>query len=551
MKKISVSLFFVIAGLFGYGQSFSDGLTMMQYQRYQSALAIFSGIAKVNPADTSAVYWQGEVLLLQKEYPKSIAHYKAALAVKKSILLQAGLAQAYAASGNRTMAQNILSVINSVSENTNSVSLITAIARAYTEMKDFVRAEKVLRKATMIEPVNAQVLVQAGNNELRRGDGSAAYGYFTKATNVDSNYLQAYFSLAKVFISQKNQDMYMPLLRKIIAKDSLYAPAWYELYRHAYYNDKEHVKKYYAKFLDLSDKTDQQELQLLVLDYNARKYTAVIDRANRLFKEGDIQMSPDTYRYVAFSYYKVGRIDDAYQNMDRYMQTQDSSKITAYDKYLIAQLAVRKKTKDSTSLAYVTDAYESDTSLVNKKFYAMSLVNHYVTTGDKYAATVWREKLLPLKSFDKVDMYRIGVAWYEFNELDKAEKLFVEFNNLYPEEYRGIYMQAGIKAKVDSSITTGVAVPYFEDFVHKAGSNMTQEYKTMLEQSYNYLGQYYLSKKEYGKSLEYYTMLLKFQPKSTEIKKTVAGLKKYLQDMNEYKNQAKNSKQQKEVDNKN
>ena len=127
--------------------------------------------------------------------------------------------------------------------------------------------------------------------------------------------------------------------------------------------------------------------------------------------------------------------------------------------------------------------------------------------------------------------------------MDKAEQLFNQFNNLYPEEFKGIYMQAGIKAKVDSNMTTGVAVPYFEDFVQKAGANVTSEYKPMLEQSYNYLGAYYLSQKDYDKAIQYYTVLLKYKPKSAELKKTIAGLKRYMRNMKEYKNQVKNNEQ--------
>ncbi|MEO8171519.1 MAG: tetratricopeptide repeat protein [Sediminibacterium sp.] len=552
MKKLSIFIFFITIALANYGQSLEDGLAMMRYQRYQSAGDIFSTIAKANPLDTNALYWQGQALLMQKEFPKAVDFYKSATIGKKSFLLTAGMAQAYTAAGKKALGLSILTGLNITPENTSSVVLSAALARVYTEMKEFVRAGKYIQKAAVLAPDNPQVLVQAGTNALRKGDGSAAYTYFTNAKSLDSNYLPAYYSLAKLFISQKNTDLYLPLLKKVLNKDSMYAPAWYEMYRYAYYHDKDNVKKYYAKFLDVSDKTDQQEVQLLVMDYNAKKYAAVIDRAGRLFKDEDAQLSPELYRYVAFSYYKTHHVDDAYKNMVQYMQTQDSLKVSSYDRYLIAQLAVRQKVKDSTTLSYITDAYEKDTSLVNKKFYAMSIVNHYVVSGDKYAATAWREKLLPLKGMNKVDMYRIGVAWYEFNELDKAEKLFIQFNNLYPDEFKGIYMQAGIKAKVDSNMTAGVAVPYFEEFVHKAGTNLTTEYKPMLEQSYNYLGAYYLTQKDYTKALAYYNVLLKYQPKSADLKKTVAGLKKYIKEMKEYKSQAKNNKQlQQEADNKN
>jgi tetratricopeptide (TPR) repeat protein len=551
MKKIFFPITLFLFTIGAKGQTLENGRAMLRYQRYQSAQDVFTALLKTDPNDSLALYWKGQALLQGKEIPKAVEHYKTALAGKHSYLLSAGLAQALAAGNNKTAAQVSLGPAPSLPERIDNAVVAMAVARTYTEMKDFAKAEKFSQRATALQPANAEALVQSGNIALRMGNGSLAYTFFKKAIKADSSYLPAYFSLAKIYISQKASDMYMPLLGKIISQDSMYAPAWYELYRHAYFNDKSNVKKYYTKFLDLSDKTDQQETQLLVMDYNEKKYANVIARSTKLFADEDVQVSAEIYRYVAFSYYKINKPDEAYTNMVRYMQTQDSVKLSSYDRYLAAQLAARRKNMDSTALGFVEDAYERDTTMANKKFYAMSIVNHYVTSGDKYAATVWREKLLPLKGINMVDMYRIGVAWYEFNELDKAEKLFIQFNNLYPEEFKGVYMQAGIKAKIDSNMLAGVAVPYFEDFVGKASLNMATEYKPMLEQSYNYLGAYYLNKKDYGKALEYYSLLLKQKPTSADLKKTVAGLKKYIKEMDEYNNQAKNNKQQKPVEDKN
>ncbi|MBK7308674.1 MAG: hypothetical protein IPI88_17765 [Chitinophagaceae bacterium] len=44
-------------------------------------------------------------------------------------------------------------------------------------------------------------------------------------------------------------------------------------------------------------------------------------------------------------------------------------------------------------------------------------------------------------------------------------------------------------------MSAGLAVPYFESFIDSVHNSTKAEYKPMLEQSYNYLGGYYLKQK--------------------------------------------------------
>lgn len=535
MKKILLFLCIVVFNPVLYSQNMATGMKMMQYQRYQSAIREFTAAISQNSSDINASYWLGIALIKNKNIDKAVAHFKKTLQETKAPLLNAGLANAYAAAGKTHDAVTILSAIKNNADGLNDAELFVAIGRAYAELREFEKAGSYYDRAIALNKSNLSNYILAAGNAIRQGDGTAAYRFLNTAKSIDSNYAPVYYWLAKIYISQKAAAVYLPLLKQAIQKDSSFTPAWYEMYKHAYYNDKGNVKKYYARYLDLSDKTDKEEYKLIMLDYDAKKYKSVIERSKKMLGDEENDFPVEIYRIVAFSYYKTGDIPMAYTNMMHYMEVQDSARIKSNDLYLIAQYAARLKEKDSTAIDFISRAYDDDTTASNRKYYAATLVNHFIKTNDRYNITAWREKLLPYKNYDKMDMYNIVVAWFDQDELERSDSVLQKFVERYPKEYKAIYMQAGIKSKLDSTMQTGEAVPYYEDFISKANDKQTKEYQSMLLQSYSYLGNYYLAKKDFAASLKNYSGALKYDPQNRDLKKTIADIKKYQRDIAEYR----------------
>ncbi|MBS4043256.1 MAG: tetratricopeptide repeat protein [Chitinophagaceae bacterium] len=541
-KRIMLLLGIAFIGIQTFSQLNTNGFKLMEYQRYQSAIDVFSANYQNNPQDSINAYWLGQAFIKNKNIDSAIVLYQKLSSNNNSYIYKLGLAQALALKSNKTKATNLINGLGIFLDQIQSAHVAVATANAYTGLGLVKVAEKYYLKAISLDNTDMKNYIILCNNYLKIGDGNNAFKLIEKALKADSNYAATYYTKAKIFISQNNKSLFLPLLQKTLEKDSMFTPAWYEMYRYAYYNDKAMVKKYYAKYLELSDKNEKVDFQLLVLDYNAKKYKSVIDRANKMMKDGESETPVDVYKYVAYCYNNLNNIPKAYEYMSQYMQIQEASKITYYDIYLTAQYAARQKVKDSTTLAHINWGYETDTVVSHRKYYAGTLLNHYLLSNDKMTAVEWREKLMKLKGTNAVDLYKIGVAYFELDQLDVADSIFNDFVNLYPKQYKGIYMQAGIKSQKDSTIEIGTAVPYFEDFVSKA-KNMTQDedYKPMLEQSYNYLGSYYLIKKDYKTALNYYTQLQKFKPDSKELKQTIVGIKKYLRDVEAYRQKKKSS----------
>lgn len=209
----------------------------------------------------------------------------------------------------------------------------------------------------------------------------------------------------------------------------------------------------YSQDIQSTDNTEKvdsatvQKFESLKKYYLENNFTEVIRKAAFILRDTAFEPPADFYRYLACSYYHIEDLRSAYENMVVYIEHQDPSLLDNYDIYLSAQFAARQKSKDKTALGILGAAYDKDTCLANKKLYAAAIVNHYLQTGSKYAATAWREKLLPLKELSKEEMYRISRAWYTFNEGGRVIEIFGQFASVYPNAFRSLFMHGGIKTE--------------------------------------------------------------------------------------------------------
>ncbi len=520
-------------------QDSKTGIKLLQYQRYNSAIENFKIVLNQDPSDPIALFWLTEAYIKNKEADKAISFINAQTeALKENQLTKISKAHILAVQNKKVEADKILSIklFSDTATNFNEMQCV-ALGRVYTDMQKYNMATAFFLRAYTLNPSNPFTMVQLGQNSYKKSDGAAAHKYFTKALEIEPSYTTANFWLGKLYKSQNNPDLYLTYFNKVIAKDSLFAPAWYELYRHAYYNDKTKIKYYYSKYLETADKTNKQEYQLLVLDYNNKKFVNVIKNGNAMLADKEADLPVEIYKYLAYSYYSTKNNDQAYKNMIQYVGVQDSIKLTSFDNYLLAQFAARLVKKDSVAINILAAEYLRDTSNKNKYFYASKIYNHYLLANEAFNKNLWKERLLPFKNYDKVEMYKVGVNWYDLNELGKADTIFVELLKKYPSAHESNYMIGAIRAKLDSNYSEGLALPYFTKFLDSTVNQIGNNYKTQIAQVYEYLGGYYLSKKDYINTLVYYQKLLAEKPNDAKVKNTVYEIRKYLKDLKAYKKQ--------------
>jgi tetratricopeptide (TPR) repeat protein len=102
-----------------------------------------------------------------------------------------------------------------------------------------------------------------------------------------------------------------------------------------------------------------------------------------------------------------------------------------------------------------------------------------------------------------MDFFGLGRSYYLLKDLVNADQAFSQIITLRPDAATGYLWSAKCKAKLDSDLLTGEAVPVYEKFIEVALPN-ADTYKKELGNAYVYLAYYQLEKtKDYNKAKEY------------------------------------------------
>ncbi len=516
-----------LLGKSSISQDIPAGKKMIQYKRYTTAEKVFSQLMEKDRTDSVAAYWFGQSLLLHKEGKKAVTHFLSGLQKNNSHLVNAGLAEAYASIGQTERAKVILNRIEKKAGEHYNEELGNALARAYIRLSDFTKAEEHFKNVLHNSPGNKESLRLLGNLAMEKMNGSEAYDYFQASITADSNYAPALFDLARLYLLRKEPANYLPALWRTLSKDSLFAPAWYELYRHAFYHDKAELRYYYSHYLEVADKTPDQEVQLLVMAFNAKNYQKVIERARLMVKQRHVVLPAICFRYTGISHYFLGEYSLAWKDMAHYLEIREPENTSSYDIYLAAKVAMHTQHKDDLAVSVITSAFFNDSLAQFHSQFAATLANYYLSEKDSIQTTLWKERLLPFKNYAKDDMYKVALSWFALGKPDRADSLVAAMLHRDPEAYKALYLQAWIRAGRSFLTKNTVAAGYFETFLEKTTGVNTIEYRSMKEQSYHYLGDFYMATKNYPLALTYYKSLVKYHPRDKALSKTIRDLSKW------------------------
>jgi tetratricopeptide (TPR) repeat protein len=529
MKKIiilTLAAVFLISHILS-AQLTKQAVKLIQRQQYAASIVLLEKSVRQNPALTDAAYWLS-VSYIQNNEPEKALSFLEQSSQRSKPLLQAALANVYAVLDNDAKATALLASVNMDLRSLANEQLAAAIGRSFSAMDDFVKAENYYQRAVAINPSNPENYLLLSYNAARHRDASIEESYLDKALLLDSNFAPAWYHKAAICLAKKDMKMYIAYLHKTVAADSFFAPAWKELYEYAYTHKAADLEENYRHYLESCDKNGEQEYELLARIFNEDKYAMVINKVSALMQQEKNRVIPDLYRLAACSYYQLKKTSEAYHEMLRYLQMQDVKRISSYDKYLTAAFASQLSSMDTTAVRNIETAFADDSLLAERKYFASVLINHFIKIKDRHAVAVWKEKLLPYKDWDEEAMYLSGMNWYELDELQHADSLFASLVQKHPAADKAIFMRAVIHSVSDSAMTKGTAVPFYESFLEKAATTRSKELQLLIEKSYEYLGRYYLAKKEYGKALYHYNKLAAYQPSKKSLRKTINRLNRYM-----------------------
>lgn len=280
VKKIllisTISMFLSVAGFWGY-QSFVKKSNI-------SDLKIIDDPMKVKPLDIEANYEIAKSSLQSNDFERAILHLRRVVELRKDdFTARCLLGDAFLEAGEY---QNAIAEYDYLSAKTIPDTLSSRIcsrkAIALFYMKENSASTEALKKCIELFPKNAESYCFLGQIEAAQAIPSqSAIDNIYKALSLDSNYVEAWYQLARYYMELKQYTKARELLLRAIEINPLHEKSQSRL----------GMAYYYLQIYDLAKKAYQTALALNPGDFNTRYNLAEV-----YYADGDTARAVKEYK---------------------------------------------------------------------------------------------------------------------------------------------------------------------------------------------------------------------------------------------------------------
>ncbi|WP_290789403.1 tetratricopeptide repeat protein [Flavihumibacter sp. UBA7668] len=519
MKKYLYSL--VVAAVMCsnalFAQSVDQGKKFYYYERYKSAKDELEKVLAANPNNIEATYWLGQTLLDMKDTVGARAVYQKALSTNGNApLLLVGTGHMELMDGKKEEAKQRFETAISLTKS-KDVDIFNAIGRAVVNAKDGDSdyAIEKLTQATQIKKFNnAETYLIMGDAYRKKVDGGSAVTNYQKALELNPNLAAAKHRIGRIYLTQKNSDIFIPAFEDAIRLDANYAPAVYDLYYYYFSRDINKAKDYYDKYLAVSDPSPENDYEKTAILYASRRYDEAISTANGFIAKLGEQADPKYYKLIAYSYDEKKDSLNAKKFLEQYFAKQKEEGFVPKDYEFLANTLAKFPGNEEQAMSNYDKAIAMDTAMESKLELMTNAAALAKKTGNrvmeaKYLGELFKTKKDP----NNVDLYNWGFANYQAAQYPQADSIFAIYTEKYPNEIFGYLWRARANQAMDTTMAQGLAVPHYEKLGEMSLSLDAAKYKGQAVSSYFYLVQYHNDiKKDPAKALEYIEKVLAIDP---------------------------------------
>lgn len=533
MKKIFLFICLSAGFISLYAQSADQGKQHYYYQRYSSAETFFHDHLKLHPEDAEAWLWLTKSYMQQGKLKKasdSLALAPQDLTDDPYYLVAKGTITLATNSGDN--ATSYFNKAIDLTKGRNSAILGSiAEAQVYPDRGDNDYALEVLQKALKRDKNNASLYVTRGNVYRKMHNASEAYKAYADAIQKDRNYAEAYYQLGQIFLGQKNTDVFLENFNKAINADRNYAPAYYELYYHYRNIDPAKAMQYFNQYASLSDKSIQQEYAFTDLLYLNKDYKNAISHAQQLISNEGDSAQPRLYKLIAYSFRESNDTANSIFNMQQYFKREQDSNFVTKDFEMMAEIYAAQKGYEDSAIAYYEKAIATAQSPSTVYDYYQQLALLTGSVKDYEAQATWlRKYYVGNDNAKNTDLFNWGLASYRARDYLQADSAFRLYTEKYPEQGFGYYWQARSNAAIDTALTEGRAISYYEKLIEVISvDSLTATDKKWIIEAYTYLAAYEMNtEQDYNEAREYLDKILEVDPENDNAKKYISMLEKNM-----------------------
>ena len=515
-----------------FAQILDEGKSGFYHHHYKKAQFFFSQEIQKQPENAEAWYWLIKSYLADEKFQKardSFALFPAALQTTAWYFLIQGNLQ-LSANDSANAGMSFQKAVDLSKKKEATPFLLAGTDMGEAKNGNLQQSLEWLEQAIRRDKKSAAAYLAKGNVYRKMQNGAEAYKAYQAALEKDQQLAEAYYQLGKLFRSQQNKELFLENFEKAIRADSTYAPAYYELYTHYIESDAQKALDYFEKFQQQVEEPESYQYALVDIVYLSRDYQRAISEGEQLVAKEGASLKPRIYKLLAYSYEGLKDSARALSYMRDYFKMENDSNFILKDYENMAALYLATSSKDS-AMSYMEKAIPFISDSTTRLDYYRKLADFARSVKNYGIQAKWLARYYTENSrANNVNLFNWGLAAFLAKDYHQADSVFGLYANKYPEQSFGYYWRARTNAAIDTSMSAGLAVPYYEKLIEVIGEDSLSETdKKWKIEAYGYLAAYETNtEKDFEEAIAYFQKLLQIDPDNSQAKQYLALLEKNI-----------------------
>lgn len=555
MKHILNAALICMVGTLG-AQTLQENILKTENENFEKAAVGFRALLAKEPAKGENYFYYAENFFRSGDADSASIFYNKGIEQNAtSALNYVGAGKILLHNNKQAEAKTLFYKALALSASKNA-EVLRKIAEAWlvTENKDADEALRIMALAVKLEPKNPENYILLGDAQLDKNptDGSAPIKSYQMATQLNPKSTKGLLREGKLYQRGRNYQLALEFYKKAMAIDPNFAPAYREI-AELYYLAAQPAKSIenWKKYLELNN-SDQSRYRFMNALYSNKQYVEAVKEYEDLKKKNFSNVYLE--RLAGYSYSEMGNKTDsaAYvkglQAMNNFFQLATPGFKFLPTDYKYKGLLLLKNGKDSLGIVEMEKAIGMDSSSAGDIY---SQIASNAVKGKKYDVAINylnKKKKADYKNLNIADCFDLGKAHYfraaarqkeatemkdalakkkkpvntpevaakeadavrDFMLADSAFIRMTQLNAAWPWGYtwRG-RANASLDPKVQSDSTK---VNYEKVISLVKPEERTTSYRANLVEAYEYLGYYYVTKKDDAKAKEQWLIVKELDP---------------------------------------
>lgn len=556
MKQLFYAASLILLTHSGFTQTLQELVTKTDNENFEIAAAGYRNLLVKEPAKGENYFYYGENFFKSGDVDSANIYYLKGVEVNAtSPLNYAGLGKVLLSKGKMDEAKSQFFKAITLGANKNA-EVLRRISEAWlvTDNKNADEALTLANNALKMEPKNPENYILLGDAQLEKNptDGSGPVKSYQMATTLNSKSTKGILREGKLYQRGRNYQLALDYYKKAIGIDPSYAPAYREIAElYSLAGQPSKSIENWKKYLELNN-SDYARYRFMSALFANKQYSEAVMQYENLKKANFNNVYLE--RLAAYSYAEMGNKPDtaAYTKglkaLNTFFATAGPNFKYIANDYKYKGILLARTGKDSLGTLEMEKAIALDSSASGEIYGTLASIAAKNKRYDKVILYQEKKAKRDYKNLNANDCFDLGKAYYftgaakqkdvadqraalakkkkptdspELSAIDeaailsfsKADSAFKKLTQLNPTWPWGYTWRGRCNASIDPKATTDTTKTQYEKVIQLVKpEERTGTYKPNIVEAYEYLGYYYVTKKDDAKAKEYWLIVKELDP---------------------------------------